>query len=87
MPSYEESKKEVEKFMGQGQSQFVSLKELIEELQEQLSAAIDKIQELESEIERLKNFIRSEAYSQTINPDSISGAEVFNVLEKWANGE
>lgn len=84
MPSYGESKKEVDKFMGQGQSQFVSLKELIENLTE-------RVEKLEKENEDLKEIIRgTTAYKWSLGDpeaDSITAQELADELNKWANGD
>lgn len=57
----------------------------VENLQNQVSAAQDKIISLESDVENLKNLIRrlDEAGPTEVN---FQGWEVFSVLREWANG-
>lgn len=59
----------------------------IEDLQAQLSAVRDKVQDLENDIEALKNFIRQEVEQGPNNDSQFKGWEVFNLLSNWAQRE
>lgn len=56
----------------------------IEDLQAQLSATHDKVQDLENDIETLKNHIKSVIEIGPNNDIEFKGWEVFNILRNWA---
>ncbi len=61
-----------------------SMYDRIDELESQLSAAQDKIISLESDIERLKNFIWQAIETGPKNGQGFQGWEVMNTLFNWA---
>lgn len=80
MSNYEESKKEVEKFIGQGQSQFVSLIEMIE-------AQEKRIASLESDLDQLRELLKQLSDLGPNNEREFRGWEISRPLMEWANGE
>lgn len=57
----------------------------VKDLQEQLSAAQDKIVELENSIDFLRNLLHAARETGPNNDNEFKGWEVMNVLQNWAN--
>lgn len=58
----------------------------IENLETQVSALQDKVIELESDLDRLKNLINQMVESDQMDDEEIKAWAIKNMLYTWANG-
>ena len=70
--------------MSDSPEEFPGTQEVFDDMHRQLSAAQDKIISLESDIERLKNFVWQAIETGPKNGQGFQGWEVMNTLFNWA---